>query len=43
MSNHEEVIKTSKEYSALVAKLSSQEYESLKQSIKANGLVCLSL
>jgi ParB-like chromosome segregation protein Spo0J len=32
------IIKTSQEYASLVPQLSTEEYESLKQSIKENGL-----
>jgi Predicted transcriptional regulators len=32
------MIKTNQEYSSLVPQLSTEEYESLKQSIKENGL-----
>jgi ParB-like chromosome segregation protein Spo0J len=38
LNDDQQVIKIRKEYSALVPKLSPQEYESLKQSIKINGL-----
>jgi ParB-like chromosome segregation protein Spo0J len=32
------MIKTNQEYASLVPQLSTEEYESLKQSIKENGL-----
>lgn len=40
MSNHhnKQAIKIKEVYAALVPKLSQQDYESLKQSIKENGL-----
>jgi ParB-like chromosome segregation protein Spo0J len=38
MSGHKQVIKISEGYAALVPNLSPQEYESLKRSIKDNGL-----